>query len=578
MKSIIKRGLIGILLILLLVSAFAWYRLHRFTTPPPSPAPAYLPLNLARPDALIVTQSLSQLPRDVLKAPLLKELLDEDFVFHYEHSLTRLRLAGTLRRIAYEHDLNFGDELLAYAFDTPAHLALWKGTDGSLQHYLLLIDRSGLIQALETLSKIVLDDKQLKLRDAITLSDGAKLTIYELQYGYGHSLFFADHHGSLLVFSDAGLLLPATPEQKAVVEQFLDQPRLGGLLTERFKLDGAPPTHRLAFSAEYLSFGYQRFFPALEALRFDFSPAGWSSAVWLTAALSPADAVWRTIPTGAALCIAAPVHPATLAKLVNETLPDADGQQLLQALDAPAAICWYRRSRLYMPLVLIKTHPSELASPIRVLFEQAVGNPEAAVPAPPSSAAPPSPPGAVETSAVSIPTPVAVPPVPPRKRYHPPFAVSEQPCTGGAVWRREVSSRYGPYPAKTSPNAELMRSSRFFAVTLAYCGDTLIFSPDDTLVQQAVAVLDKQYPALADALPSGLDPVAVIFPQALAELLETELQDSLPQAQEPVFRASVARYLLPQLEKSKQFPPYALDLPSGSTGWVPIQWSPLAAP
>lgn len=146
------------------------------------------------------------------------------------------------------------------------------------------------------------------------------------------------------------------------------------------------------------------------------------------------------------------------------------------------------------------------------------------------------------------------------------------------IWRREVSSRYGLHPAKASPNAEAMRSSRFFAVTLAYCDQTLIFSPDDALAQQAVAVLAKQYPALADALPSGLDPVALIFPRSLAELLETELQESLPEAQEPVFRASVARYLLPQLEKSKQFPAQALDLPSGATGWVPIRWSALAAP
>ena len=146
------------------------------------------------------------------------------------------------------------------------------------------------------------------------------------------------------------------------------------------------------------------------------------------------------------------------------------------------------------------------------------------------------------------------------------------------IWRREVSSRYGLHPAKASPNAEAMRSSRFFFFFLAYCDQTLIFYPDDALVQQAVAVLAKQYPALADALPSGLDPVALIFPRSLAELLETELQDSLPEAQEPVFRASVARYLLPQLEKSKQFPAYALDLPSGATGWIPIRWSALVEP
>lgn len=568
LRRIFKRGLVGILLILLLAGAFAWYRLHRFTIlPPPGPAPAYLPLNLARPDALIVTQSLSQLPRDVLKVPLLKELLNEDFVFYYEHSLERIRLTGTVRRIAYEHDLNFGDELLAYAFATPAHLALWKGPDGSLQHYLLLIDRSGLVKALETLGKIVADDKQLKLRDAITLADGEKLPVYELEYGYQRSLFFADYHGSLLVFSGAGLLLPANPEQIATVAQFLAQPRLEALFTERFKLDGPAPTHQLAVAAEYLSFGYQRFFPALEALRFDFGPTGWSSAAWLTAALPPAEEVWKAVPTGAAMCIAAPVHPATVTTLIGQLLPGEPGTQLLAALESPAALCWYRRSRLYTPLMLIKTRRSDLTPQLRALFAQATGSPEAAIPAPAPTA----------TDAAAA-TPVARSPAPPRKTYHPPFAVTEQPCSGGMIWRREVSSRYGLHPAKASPNAEAMRSSRFFAVTLAYCDQTLIFSPDDALAQQAVAVLAKQYPALADALPSGLDPVALIFPRSLAELLETELQESLPEAQEPVFRASVARYLLPQLEKSKQFPAQALDLPSGATGWVPIRWSALAAP
>lgn len=573
MKIMIKRGLVRLLLILLLASAFAWYRLHRFTAPPPGPAPAYLPLNLARPDALIVTQSLSQLPRDVLKVPLLKELLDEDFVFYYEHSLERLRLTGTMRRMAYEHDLNFGDELLAYAFATPAHLALWKGPDGSLQHYLLLIDHGGLVKALERLARIVLDDKQLKLRAEMTLADGAKLPVYELQYGYQRSLFFADHHGSLLVFSDAGLLLPTHPEQTATVAQFLAQPKPEALLTERFKLADPAPTHRLAVAAEYLSFGYQRFFPALEALRFDFGPTGWSSAAWLTAALPPAEEVWKAVPTGAAVCIAAPVHPATVTTLIGQLLPGEQGTQLLEALESPAALCWYRRSRLYTPLVLIKTRRSDLTLQIRTLFAQAIGSPEAAIPAP-APATPPPPP----TEPAAATSDAALPPAPPRKTYHPPFAVTEQPCSGGRVWRREVSSRYGAYPAQTSPHAEAMRSSKFFAVSLAYCDQTLIFSPDDTLVQQAVAVLAKQYPALADTLPSGLDPVALIFPRSLAELLEIELQESLPEAQEPVFRASVARYLLPQLEKSKQFPAHALDLPSGATGWTPIRWSTLAAP
>lgn len=591
MKTILKQVLLlGTLTVLLLASVFAWYRLNRFAAVlAPAPPPAYSPLNLARPDALVVTQSLSQLPREIVKAPLLKEWLDEDFVFHYEYGEDRLNLVGTLRRIAYEHELSFGDELLAYVFDTPAHLALWKGHDGALNHYLLLIDRSGLVKALETVAKIALDDEQLKVRDEITLTDGAKLTVYELKYGYRRSLFFADHRGALLVFSDAGLLLPAEPEKRAAAAQFLAQAQPHRPFLERFKLDGLTSLHTLVASAEYLSFGYQRFFPALEAVRFDLTPTGWTSAAWLTGMFPGAEALWKAVPTGPALCVAVPVQAATLTDLLRAISPGEDGQRLLQALEPPAAVCWYHRSRLYTPLVLIKTDRGVAPALLKTLFEKTVGSPEAALPAPTPGAELPPVTGATPASDVSTPTPPAAnPPIPapattaplapPRQIRQPPFAVSERPCPGGTIWRREVSSRYGAYPAATSPNAGFMRSSRFFAVTLAHCEQTLIFSPDDTLIDRAVAVLAQRYPAVADALPSGLDPAVVIFPPSLADLLETELRDSLPEAQEPVFRASVARYLLPQLEKSKKFPAHALVLPAGATGWVPIRWQALAAP
>jgi uncharacterized protein YfaA (DUF2138 family) len=567
MKMFIKRGLLGLALIILLVSAFAWYRLnYRVVSTTPNPPPPYLPLDLPRPDALIVTQSLSQLPRDLLKAPLLKDLLSEDFVFYYEQTEDRLNLAGTLRRIAYEHELNFGDEILAYLFNTAAHVALWKGHDGSLKHYLMLIDRGGLVKALETLSKVVLNDEQLKLRSDLTLADGAKLTVYELKYGFRRSLFFADYRGYLLAFSDARLLLPEEPAKKAEVEKFLAQVKPYQVFRERFKLGDDPHTHTLAISAEYLSFGYQRFFPAIEGLRFDFAPDYWTAAALLTGDLPDMGALWRITPTAPALCVALPVDTATLTEIMRQIAPGEAEQQLLQTLIPPAAICWYRRSRLFTPLVLIKTAKTDIAL-LKTLFEKTVGDLEAGIPAPT--------PVQAEMTEPANPAPT---PQRPRKSYHPPFAVSEQNCPDGMIWRREVSSRYGRYDAKTSPVAEQMRSSRFFAVTLAYCEQTLLFSPDDALVNNAVAVLARTYPALSDSLPSSRNVAAVIVPESLTELLTAELLESLPDAQEPVFRASVSRYLLPQLEKVKKFPPYALQLSASQVGWAPIQWQTLAAP
>jgi len=48
-------------------------------------------LDLTYPDALIDSQSLSQLPRDVLRVPLLRDVLTEDFVAYYEGTKTASR-------------------------------------------------------------------------------------------------------------------------------------------------------------------------------------------------------------------------------------------------------------------------------------------------------------------------------------------------------------------------------------------------------------------------------------------------------------------------------------------------------
>jgi uncharacterized protein YfaA (DUF2138 family) len=92
-------------------------------------APA-LALDLARPDALVETASLADLPRDLLIVPLFRDVLTEDVVAYYEQSEGRLSLAGTFRRLAYEHDLDLGDWVIRAVIDQPAEIALWKGRDG----------------------------------------------------------------------------------------------------------------------------------------------------------------------------------------------------------------------------------------------------------------------------------------------------------------------------------------------------------------------------------------------------------------------------------------------------------------
>ena len=68
-------------------------------------------VDLAAPDAYIWTPALSRLPRDLVKAPLARDVLTQDFAFYYEDNDERAMLAGTLKRIAFEHDTTMADKL-----------------------------------------------------------------------------------------------------------------------------------------------------------------------------------------------------------------------------------------------------------------------------------------------------------------------------------------------------------------------------------------------------------------------------------------------------------------------------------
>ena len=88
--------LIGLALVAGAAGGLGWL-LHKPKVP--AAALASDKLGLSRPDALLETRSLSQLPKDLLAVPFLKATLTEDFVFYYETHADRLGLIGSLRRI-----------------------------------------------------------------------------------------------------------------------------------------------------------------------------------------------------------------------------------------------------------------------------------------------------------------------------------------------------------------------------------------------------------------------------------------------------------------------------------------------
>lgn len=332
---------------IVLLSAGVWALQYAGSGPEKTLSPLVvhnnLQIDLNEPDLFLDSDSLSQLPKDLLTIPFLHDVLSEDFVFYYQNHADRLGIEGSIRRIVYEHDLTLKDKLFSSLLDQPAQAALWHDKQGHLSHYMVLIQRSGLSKLLEPLLFAATSDSQLSKTEisSITQNIGAH-------------------------------------ESKA--------------------------------------------------------------------------------PEG--------------------VLPVSQTQQ-----------------------------------------------------------------GEAQ------------------------------------IWRREVSSRYGQYPKAQAAQPDQLMSDYFFRVSLAMQNKTLLFSLDDTLVNNALQTLNKTRPAMVDVIPTdGIVPL-YINPQGVAKLLRNETLTSLPKNLEPVFYNAAQTLLMPKLDALSQQPRYVMKLaqmePGAAWQWLPITWQPL---
>ena len=540
--SVAKKTL-GVIVALLIAVALAvalflgWHAFQhhqRLSAPIPAELSDIAPIPLAQPDALIVSTRLRDLPRDLLQVPLLKALLTEDFVFYYDDNDGMLGFKGALRRIAYEHHMTWGDNLLALALDQPADIAFWHDDAGKLTHWMINAQRTGLTALLQQAAKIALHDTQLTQVGTLPLLDGGTTPVYQLQYGANRSLLFAANGDKLIVFSDASMLTSddygAAPLRAKVWQALLDTHWQASPLRQHFGVAHFTGKHAVVAEAAFLSFHYQHFFPSLEALRFDFDGQHWQSYLRLQGGTPPAvldtKAVWQSVPSGASLCAALPIDTQRLAAVVPE-----DARPLIHAMRAPAAICWYADGGLYSPLVVAQLSGSDTAKLANALpskdLDQALG-------------------------------------VLFNESLHQAATTPESIAKGdAAIWQRALQTDFGK-----------------FNVALARQGDWLVFSPQRRLVDNALAVLAKQRPALADTLPGGTPFVeAVITPRTLSTLLQQAVLGDLPKRGEPLLRDAAQNRLIPRLVAIQSFPAVALSLPSSlsDTGraWQPIEWHTL---
>ncbi|MFB9124624.1 DUF2138 domain-containing protein [Paraburkholderia dipogonis] len=526
-------------------------------------------LDIHHPDAVIDSEALSRLPRDILRVPLLHDVLTQDFVDYYESSNTRLSAEGALRRLAFEHQLDWRDELIRRVFDEPAHVLLWRSPDGRLGYWVMSMHRNGFAKLLQGVGNVATSDAQLS--QVARLS--GDVPVYALKLAVGRTLLFASKDDRLVVLSAPGVLLDGKgallSERADAVSEMLSSGRDDAARAYRLDAVGdAPKGHRLVMSANYLSFGYQAFFSGIDALRFDFSPNGNGNAAanWQTSALidpgklpqrwNGAD-LWRALPVNAAACTSLPADWKEASGLLGKVAGGgADNAAAIgDQLTGPAAVCWYAKSTLVAPVFVarVKTQDAAGVAALKTALGKTFGDVIGAYEAKAAKA------DGADSGYRRLPV------------------TTRDQGADVTVWQRPVSARSGTAVTSKASFASQLSAERYFPVTLALAHGYVIFSPDGRLVDDTLAVLDKRYPALADTLTPQRLPrtILTLTPSSAAALIEREAGAALPADQEAVFRNASRTHLLPKLHALAHYPPVSLTLPQnlpGSTGWVPVEW------
>jgi uncharacterized protein YfaA (DUF2138 family) len=521
-----------------------------------------LNVDLAAPFAYVSTPALSRLPRDIVQAPVVRDVLTEDFAFYYEDQEDRLSLRGAIKRIAYERETTWSDQLLATALDEPAEMAWWPDAKGAPRYWALTMTRGAVATALQGLAGIAAKDSQLSIIGTLK-ANGSDVDAYALVLSPRRTLVLLSQGNRVVVLSDAGLLFNNESQASAsaleVVAGLLSGDarsqsawRRGfGLGEQAAGATGATGGSAIVADARLLSFGYQHFFPGVQAVRFDVAPNGATLRTSVrvkasgTLPAAPGDReLWSALPANPAACTLLPVEWGQMEKLMEDAPPppsatgdtqpveppNADAMKALAAqFDGPAAICWYARSQLHTPLFVARLKASAGPETDATLAGLASW--------------------VISTNAAST----------------DPAAKS-----GIGKWQSQVKGPWGPYADG---------DDKAYRPTLTRQGRWVAFSPDDKLVELALNTQAKRYPGVADTLPpAGGTTLVVGAPAQIADLLQREAMAVLPADQE-ILRQAARQHLVPRLDALRKLPP-ARAVAQGAgdgDGWVPVEWQAMTA-
>lgn len=487
--------------------------------------------NLDQPDALIRTQSLTRLPRDLLKVPIAKDVLTEDLVFYYEQHEDRLGLKGAVKRIAYEHKLDWTDRIIASVFDEPAEVALWRDGKGALRHFAMVMQRNSLAKVLQEAATVALKDQQLSVAGEIEVG-GDKVKVYALTINPRRTLLLISKGSRIVVLSNPGLLFDkdnkVVREAQATVAEWLEK---DGALAKRFSLTQSEsgskqPVHTMAIGAPTLALGYGNFLPGFKGLRFDFG-GNWSTSAWVDPKTLPRTglgdtAIWRAAPANPSACVVLPVDWSAARTVIDQAdkQPELPSATALTALDGSALVCWYGESQLYSPIFIARLAkgPGDRNAALKALATWAIARPEA------------------------------------EKND----ANKGSKSDARVIWRAAADTDAShPVPA------------------LASRGDYVAFSPDGALVDRVLDTLAHKNPSVADQMPTSDATLGVVTPRRLSAMAEKEALAVLSGSGDANFRAAAETHLPARMKALAAYPPYRLELVSkgGAQGdWQRVEW------
>lgn len=318
-----------------------------------------LQIDLNEPDLFLDSDSLSQLPKDLLTIPFLHDVLSEDFVFYYQNHADRLGIEGSIRRIVYEYDLTLKDKLFSSLLDQPAQAALWHDKQGHLSHYMVLIQRSGLSKLLEPLLFAATSDSQLSKTEISSIKINSEtVPVYQLRYNGNNALMFATYQDKMLVFSSTDMLFKddqQDTEATAIAGDLLSGKKRWqasfGWKSVLLK-NASTPAHR----GQRRVVGF--WLPAVNAffagVRFEMGNDGWHSFVALNDESASVDTsfdftpVWNEYACRGQLLCGGAVFTRYCRRDAFAHQPEND--KLNGALDGAAGLCWYEDSKLQTPL------------------------------------------------------------------------------------------------------------------------------------------------------------------------------------------------------------------------------------